>query len=299
MSAFIIDAHKIAAHWPLTGICLGPVLRVFDGRHVQIVHSHEGRYVLKTTNQWRNDVDAANHLSLPGYLAANGFAHAPQVLPTRSGGLLCPMGDGHVYLLEYVEGRVPDATPAVYERIGALVAALHTITGYPHPYLFTYQEVLPEFYEIAQRLPFADEYLGIVGTWPDFDAFPRAIIHGEVVGNILQQVDGTLMILDWDEVGVGPRLFDVGQPLVGSFVTEDLEVHWDLMAAYYRGYQSRIALSDFERAHIVDAALFYALRYIVWGDRVARWRRILWALDHRDALEQVIANARPTEHRGR
>ena len=292
-----LDAHYIAAHWPLTGVRLGTVLRVFDHRHVQVITSCEGRYVLKTTNQWRNDLDATNHLSLPGYLAAHGFANAPRLLPTRAGRLFEPLGDDHVYLLEYIEGRAPDPTTVVYERIGELVAALHTVTCYPHPYLFTYQEVLPEFYEIAQELPFTDEYLTIVDAWPDFDTFPQSIIHGEVVGNTLQSDDDTLIVLDWDEAGVGPRLFDIGHPLVGSFITEDLQVHWDLMAAFYRGYLHQIALTDLELAHIVDAALFYALRYIIWGDTAARWRRILWTLEHRADLEAVIARAVPAHRR--
>jgi Ser/Thr protein kinase RdoA (MazF antagonist) len=292
-----IDHSYIAAHWPLTGVGLGPVLRVFDHRHVQVVTSCEGRHVLKTTNQWRDDRDAANHLSLPGYLADHGFPHAPRILPTRAGRLFQPWGSDYVYLLEYIEGRVPDPTPEVYERMGEMVAALHNVAGYPHPYLFTYQEVLPEFSEIAQRLPFADEYLAIVDAWPDFDTFPHSIIHGEVIGNILQSGDGTLVILDWDEAGLGPRLFDVGHPLVGSFITEDLQVRWDLMAAYDRGYLSHNRLTDLELAHIVDAALFYALRYIIWGDRDARWRRILWTLEHRNDLEAVIARAAPAHGR--
>ncbi|MHB0856485.1 MAG: phosphotransferase [Anaerolineae bacterium] len=285
------DPNYLAEHWPLHEVRLGPVLRVFDERQVQVVSAREGRYVLKTTNQWRDDQDAASHLSLPGFLARHGFAHAPALLPTRAGRLFQPLNGWYAYLLEYVDGRVPDLTPAVYVRMGELLADLHAVPGYPNPYLFTYQEVLPGFYDIARDLPFAEEYLAIVRAWPDFDALPHALIHGEVVGNTLQRDDGRLVVLDWDEAGVGTRLFDVGHPLIQCFVSEALEVRWDLMAAFYRGYLARIRLTELELRHVLDAALFYALRYIVWGDTAARWRRIQWALAHRDALNAVITQA--------
>ncbi len=286
-----VDASYIVRHWPLSDVQMGPVLREFDHRRVQVVLSREGRYVLKVTNQWRHDLDAAHHLSVLGHLASQGFCHAPALLPTRDGRLFQPLGGLHAYLLEQIDGRDPDLTPANYARIGELVADLHTLSDCPHPYLFTYQEVRPEFDEIARSLAFGGEYLEIVRSWPDFDTFPQAIIHGEVVGNLLQRDDGQLVILDWDEAGVGVRLFDVAHPLIGCFVSEDLHVRWDLMAAFYRGYLARIRLTERELRHLVDAALFYALRYIVWGDSAARWRRILWALAHRSELDAVIAQA--------
>ncbi len=287
----LVDPNYIAKHWPLDDVRLGPILREFDHRRVQVVLAGEGRYVLKTTSQWRDDLDAANHLSLPGYLAKEGFVHAPALLSTRAGRLFEPLGSQHVYLLEYVSGREPDPSPASYARIGAMMASLHTVAGYAHPYLFTFEEVLPEFYEIARHLPFADEYLEIVRSWPDFDALPHTIIHGEIIGNTLQSDDGRLVILDWDEAGIGARVFDIGHPLIGVFVGQDLQVRWDLMAAFYRGYLAHIRITDIELQHILDAALFYALRYIIWGDITKRWRRILWALDHRDELGAVIAEA--------
>jgi hypothetical protein len=43
----------IAEHWPLSGVRLGATIRQFDTRLVRIVEAEEGRFVVKTTNQWR------------------------------------------------------------------------------------------------------------------------------------------------------------------------------------------------------------------------------------------------------
>ena len=155
----------------------------------------------------------------------------------------------------------------------------------------------PEFYDIAQALPFAGAYASYVQSLPDFDTLPRTLIHGEVIGNTLQKEDGTLVILDWDEAGVGPRVFDIGHPLIGTFVTEELQVQGTLIQAFYRGYFSRVALPNQEIQHIFDAALFYALRYIIYGDTQKRWRRIQWATRHRNEIMSIVYSALETELR--
>src|SRR5262249_39056545 len=154
-------------------------------------------------------------------------------------------------------------TEANLFNIGTIVGRLHTFGDYPYPYLFSYQEVRPEFDDIAQALPFAGAYTSYVQSLPDFDTLPRTLIHGEVIGNTLQKEDGTQVILDWDEAGVGPRVFDLGHPLIGTFITEELQIQEALIQAFYRGYFSQVALPDQEIQHIFDAALFYALRYII------------------------------------
>jgi Ser/Thr protein kinase RdoA (MazF antagonist) len=287
-----LTADYIAERWPLSEVKLGASIRPFGARVVRIVESAEGRFVVKTTDQWRDDRDAATHLAAFDILGQRGFAHIPRLLRARSNLPYCHLDGQHAYLLEYIGDQTPQPTELNYFQIGAIIGKLHSLPDYPYPYLFTYREVRPEFDQIAQTLPFAEAYMAYVRDLPDFDALPRTLIHGEVLGNTLQKDDGALVILDWDEAGVGPRVFDLGHPLIGTFITEELQVQEALIHAFYRGYFSRVALPDRELPHIFDAALFYALRYIVYGDTQKRWRRLQWAASHRDEIMSIIYAAR-------
>jgi Ser/Thr protein kinase RdoA (MazF antagonist) len=106
-------------------------------------------------------------------------------------------------------------------------------------------------------------------------------------GNTVERPDGTLVLLDLDTVGKGPRVLDVGFPLIQQFVTEDWVFRRELATAFYGAYGARIRLSRDELRHVFPAALFRALMYLQFGDRERRWRRIRWALEHRLELEAV------------
>jgi Ser/Thr protein kinase RdoA (MazF antagonist) len=283
--------HFIAERWPLAEVRLGATIREFDTRAVRIVEADEGRFVVKTTNQWRDAEDAATHLAIFDFLEQQGFMHLPQLLRTRDNSSCCQYNGQFAYILEYIDGQAPQPTELNYFAIGTIIGALHAYADYPYPYLFSYQEVRPEFDRVAQALPFGDAYLTYVQALPDFDALPQTLIHGEVIGNTLQRNNGALVVLDWDEAGVGPRVFDLGHPLIGTFVTEALQVQEALIHAFYRGYFSNVMLPEPEIEQIFDAALFYALRYIVYGDTQKRWRRLQWAASHRKKIMSIVYRA--------
>jgi Ser/Thr protein kinase RdoA (MazF antagonist) len=157
--------------------------------------------------------------------------------------------------------------------------------------LFTVADVIPEMLEIAETLSFGREYAQLVKTLPDFQALPLALIHGEITGNCIQDRAGRMVIVDWDEAGIGTRVLDLGHPLIQAFLSEDLE--WDERAArgYYEGYFARAALGDREIGCIFDAGLFYALRYVIYGNTAKRWARIKFAVRNREQLESLIRDA--------
>ena len=79
-----LTADFVAERWPLTKVKLGATIRQFGARAVRIVEAAEGRFVVKTTDQWRDDRDAAMHLALFDILGQRAFEHIPQLLRTRS-----------------------------------------------------------------------------------------------------------------------------------------------------------------------------------------------------------------------
>jgi Ser/Thr protein kinase RdoA (MazF antagonist) len=279
-----LSEQLLERHWPLTEVSLHEVLQQTGDRVVKVICSREGRYVSKVSDQWRSREVAERHATLFDFLRERGFAHAPTVLKTRTGRNYCEIDGRYVYILEFIEGSQPERTRENYRLLGEVAGLLHTMKGYPHNYLFSVADAVPELYDLAQGLPFGDEYVQIVSTLPDFEHLPVSLIHGEILGNAIQKPDGTIVIVDWDEAGIGTRILDLGHPLIQVFISEDLEFDGERAHAFYRGYSSKVRLTDQEVDHVFDAGLFYALRYIVHGDLGKRWKRINFALRNRHLL---------------
>ncbi|MEM7029747.1 MAG: phosphotransferase [Chloroflexota bacterium] len=286
-----LSAPFIEQNWPLTQVALQEMLRTFDTRLVQRLTSAQGDFVIKTTNQWPLDEVMQRHTFIFRFLQSRNFSWAPQLLPTTSGQPAQKYAGQYVYILSYHESQSAKPTPAAYNQLGHLTAKLHKLRDYPYPYLFTVADVLPEMMTQANDQPFAAEYRQLVQTLPDFAQFPNTLIHGEILGNFVQDDDGKICILDWDEAGIGTRILDLGHPLLTIFTTEDLDVDRAGAIAFYRGYLAQTSLTKLEISHIFEAGLFYALRYIIYGDTAKRWQRVQFALANRDNFVSLIKDA--------
>jgi Ser/Thr protein kinase RdoA (MazF antagonist) len=285
----------IEAIWPLTGVSQRRIQREPGQRAISVISAQEGQFVAKVSDQWHSDEVAQRHAAIFDFLRDAGFAHAPAILKTRAGLTYRTIDGQPVYVLEFVPGRAPVRTPATCRRLGEITGALHLIPGYPHDYLFTVADVVPELFEIAETLPFGRAYARIVRALPDFGSLPVCLIHGEILGNCVETPGGRIVVIDWDEAGTGTRVLDVGNPLFTTVLSEDLAFEEDNARAFYRGYFSKVALTPDEVDHVFDAALFYALRYVIYGDTDKRWQRIQFAVNHRQRFESLIAEcARPT-----
>jgi Ser/Thr protein kinase RdoA (MazF antagonist) len=283
-----LSKQLVEKNWPLTDVSVGQVLQEFGERVVTVITAKEGRFVTKVSDQWRSEDVSAEHASIFDFLKQKNFEHVPRILKTKTGRNYQNVHGHPVYILEFIDGREPPRTKANCRRLGEIAGSLHTIRGYPYSYLFSVADVMPELYEIASTLPFGQEYEQIVRTLPDFEALPDSLIHGEILGNCVERPDGGIVIIDWDEAGIGTRVLDLGHPLVQAFLSEDLEFEEENARAFYEGYFSRNSLDDREIDHVFDAGLFYALRYIIYGNTDKRWKRVQFAVENRELLESII-----------
>ena len=286
-----VSRQFIETYWPLTEVSVGGTQQRLGDRLVSIIECQEGQFFLKITDQWRSNNIAARHTFIFDFFRKKNFDHAPEILKTKTGQNFQNINGYYAYILTFLPGREPAPTADFYRRIGTIIGRLHMLSDYPYPYLFSVNDVLPEFFELAENLPFGEEYIQLVNMLPNFDHFPKSLIHGEVIGNAIQTQDGNLVILDWDEAGLGPRILDLGHPLIQVFVSENLDFDQEGAHAFYQGYLANIKLSQEELDFIFEAGLFYALRYIIYGDTDRRWQRIKFALENRALLTSVIKRA--------
>lgn len=285
----LVSPELVEAHWPLTNIADLTVLQLTASgdRAVVLVESDEGKFICKTASDWTPRVNLRQRLDAFELLPAKGFAAVPTIVKTRTGELFLEREGRFIYLLTHVKGNRPASTPEAYAKLGALIARLNTVSGYPHQTAFDPDLIAAiDLVQLAESLPFRDEYLEILRSLPSFAGLPRALIHADVsLGNTIEQPDGALFLVDLDDVGTGVRVLDVAFPLIQQFVTEDCVYRRELAVAFYASYAALIQLTEDELLNVFPAALFIALMYVIHGDRDKRWKRIRWAIAHRTMLE--------------
>jgi Ser/Thr protein kinase RdoA (MazF antagonist) len=290
----------IGRYWPLDHVTVESVLQESDTRSTLLIHSDQGGFVVKVyesamalglVNPAPKLID--HQLSVLDVLAETGFYHAPKLLRSRSGSRFIQIDDQTISIQEQVVGTSPPDTPATWAELGRIAARLNAVTAHPHPYAIPIAGTIAELTERAAQYPFREQLLALVATLHRLEHQPRGLIHAEInCANAIQATGGRLVVVDWDQAGNGPCVLEAGYPLLTHFLTENLVFHRESARAFYHGYTEGGGMSDDERDLVFTAALLHAMRHLDFGDRDRRWRRIEYALAHRDGLLAVMSPAR-------
>ncbi len=278
-------------HWLFSNVSIGEILKTTEGsRAVGIINTSEGTFVYKVTDEWKTIEALSRDLRAFELLPQKGFTHIPRLFKTKDGNTHAEIENRFVYLLEYVGDKNPEPTAETFAKLGEITAELHQIQNYPYKTEFHPSPIIAkDLVSIADKLPFRDEYLKLVRSLPTFDSLPQALIHTDISpGNAIEKENGDLVLIDWDDVGVGIRVLDIAFPLIQQFISEDCEFSEDNARAFYGAYCSKVKLTEDEMNNLFPAALFIALMYIMYGDTEKRWKRIRWAIENRMILEGVV-----------
>jgi len=195
-----------------------------------------------------------------------------RVVKTRNGE---PALDWHgkpVMIKSYIAGDVPrEINGAMMRQVGRQLARLHRIpapAGIPRRFAYG----LDSFREVID----AHRHSGY-GRWLAAKSrsleealacdLPRCMIHGDLFYDNTLFDDGQLVaVLDFEEVCVYFRIFDIGMCLVGFWAREG-KVSLELAGSLLSGYQSEMPLTAEERARLRDFAVFGATATSFWRFR--------------------------------
>ena len=223
-------------------------------------------------------------------------AHLLEPIPTKAGELCVEFAGASLTLTVHLLADGPQPSVALWAQLGALTARLHAVElGELAPgsgSAFTFAPVRAELVADAPPGPDQEAYRRLLANLPDLDASPTALIHTDLApSNVLATGDGTVILTDFDDLGLGPRVFDLGFPLLCWF--HDGDVFDEASAlAFYGAYGARHRLDAQERALIVDAGIFYACMYWSLPQSPGRLRAALWAAGPgRAVIERVLARA--------
>src|SRR6266702_1933402 len=255
-------------------------------RLVHHITSNEGDFILKAADESKGAAAVERDISIFEFLERHQFP-AQKLLLTKTGKPFIENDGRYWYMLSYVEGEHPTRTPDNFRQLGELTAQLHSLEDYTIQTSFTFAKEMELMREraIAQHAP--EKYLQLVNQLPDLSTFPTALIHTDIgMNNAIQDHSGQIYFIDWDDAGIGTRILDICFPLICGFLSEDLHFEADNARAFYQGYLTHANLTDEERAHLFDAALFYVLMYTM--DDKDFLKKALWAVEHRAEIEKVL-----------
>jgi hypothetical protein len=229
-------------------------------------------------------------LAIIDYLAAHGYLHAPRLLRTRAGATVHQRGDTSITLLEFVPSlsEEPSDVVAMWGDLASAAAVLNALHDFDVEFAIPVRQAIAEVAEHASSAEFGSTLMGLVPRAASVTGSPRGLIHGEInPSNARRRADGTVVLVDWDDAGIGPTALEVGYPLITSFIAVDTHrVDADSARAWFHGYCA--AGGRVDPPQVFNAALFHALRYMWFADVEARWERILYAVKNEAELVDLM-----------
>ena len=238
------------------------------GSHTYVVKG-KLKYLLKVIGSAFSET-ARQSVSIMKYLGENGFP-VPQIILTKSGeAILETDADGEkklIVLMEFIDGDEPDLEKCAFE-VGDLVGRFHQfMEKYPAElvprgkefFIGRYLDFLrkknypriAEYEELGERL------------WNKVKELPQGNCHGDLHrGNLLQNSDGRIFLVDFDTACRAPFTFDV---MVTCDVTdyfhlkqEDVRLTWEIWKKFLAGYLGHHMLS---REEILSFQDWVAIRH--------------------------------------
>ena len=279
--------NEISKNWSLTDIHDVRFLKQSGERKVFQLDSNEGRYIAKIADPSKGPQKIINDTNILRFLEKINYP-APRLLQTRDGNNFIENDKGFIYVMPFIEGAEPEKTVANYAQLGTVTAQLHIIEGYQTSSDFKVAHEITKMLARAKKFDMDSRYAQLVNALPDFARLPQCLIHTDIgTHNSIQQPDGTIVLIDWDDAGLGTRILDLGFPLICDFMTNDLVFEEDRARAFYDSYAAAVHLNDNEKKHLFDAGMFYALDYTMFDDEGiidGQWQKILAALEIKDTI---------------
>ena len=238
------------------------------GSHTYAVNG-KNKFLLKVIGSAFSDT-ARQSVSIMRYLEGNGFP-VPKTILTKSGEAVFETeveGEKNlIVLMGFIDGDEPELENCASE-VGGLVGRFHQLMEkYPEEAILKDKEFfIGRYLEFLRKknYPRIAEYeeLG-ERLWDKVKNLPQGKCHGDLHrGNLLQNSDGQIFLVDFDTVCRAPFMFDV---MVMCDMTdyfnlkqEDIKLTKEVYRKFLSGYSEYHALS---REEILSFPYWVAIRH--------------------------------------
>jgi Ser/Thr protein kinase RdoA (MazF antagonist) len=289
----------------LYGIRVREVRSLPDTSRAWLVEAEGDRLVLRIHGPERHAAHAGE-MTVLRLCAEEGYL-APRLVPTAAGDVLFPWEGGEGYMTSWIEGDLPLGDLDDAHLMGLTTGRLHAIStdgrGLPMT-TYSVRSGRREFHtydadpSVRAWAGYADLREQLLSAWADLsdlDTVPQVIVHTDVLWeNAIRTPQGQMVLIDWDDTGLGPAIQDVGYFLAHCTVLPHAHEEWatDIATAFLEGYKQARSLSAAEQDLLPDAMVFGVLSYVLapWhgGIETLNWRRVRAILDHPEQIRAMI-----------
>jgi homoserine kinase type II len=252
----------------------------------------------------------------------------PAPIKTTDGRTLDQDTNGHYALMPLLQGHRPGhQNPHQIEALGAALGELHTVlntyptTPRPHAVLFndlgnihplvpnpetlTPQDVgWPQTTLAETHCAWLREEIASLNTFlrETYNTLPKQVIHGDMApSNTLYHNNQISAVLDFEFTGPDVRIIDIASGLKFSMRIWENDDPLEIGAHFFRGYQSKVKLTEIERASLIDIMILRDVASVIWRlglnlatntipdtERIEDLRQSkTWLTTHRTQLEDL------------
>lgn len=247
-----------------------------------IVHLEDGsEIILKISNDKDNQ-----QLLEEQYILLNlkhlGFRYSPIPFRTKNDEPVYQSPPWHGVVFPRIKGQVPAVNHETCFAIGASLATLHLLSGEPKlsslPYplrkaseigyfpediiTFSNENNCPQDFKNAVQILLPDSAYAFYHSLES--ELPKSIIHGDLYfDNTLFYAKTLVSMLDFEQAGLGPCIFDIGISISGTCL-ENKKLSLKLVKSFMKGYLSERSLSLSEKELLIPQILWGFLSISLW-----------------------------------
>ena len=240
-----------------------------EGGTLTYIVNGRTKYLLKVIGSAFSKT-AKQSVSIMRYLEENGFS-VPKTILTKSGDAIFETEvEGEkkqIVLMEFIEGDELEFEKCAFE-VGGLVGRFHQLMEkYPSELASRGKEFfIGRYLEFLRKknYPRVAEYKELGEClWDKVKNLPQGYCHGDLHrGNLLQDLEGRIFLVDFDTVCKAPFMFDI---MVMCDMTDyfnlkqkDIELTKEVYQKFLSGYLGRFKLS---REEILSFPYWVAIRH--------------------------------------
>jgi len=277
----------IEANWDIHAPVIVSSFQTFPTREVLAISSGDNKFAVKIDSNPPTEIATK---SVIDYLRQRSFTHCPQMIARRNGEFSLQINGTNIAIFEFIPVEL--CTPESWRKLGVVAAKLNQNFDYPRAYQVPPLGVIKELKSWCQGKAFQKSFLDILEKVEPCIGLTTlsGLVHGEVnFANARARENGEVVLLDWDNTGMGPIEIELGYPLLSVFLNPTTLV-FDYKSAtnYYSGYFSITSRSTVKTKTLWGFALLYALRSMTYFDSEHRWSRVQNALNRADDIIKVI-----------
>jgi len=282
-------AKFIENKWNLKDVSIIKCLQNKGERIVYKILTNKVFFIFKLSNSSKKKENIIKDTYIFDYAKKHKFAKIPEIQKSKSNQNFEPYKDRFAVIMSFIDSGNPKDNPKNWKKIGKITAELHNLKDYKYKTSFTPESEKEHFLKTASEIPFGKEYMELVEKLPNFKNCSKSIIHTDIgIHNIVKDKNNNFYFIDWDDVGTGITILDLGFPLLSQFLDHNLKFHEDNAKAFYNEYFKYRTISNDEMRMIFDAGLFFALIYLPYGNISKNWKRINFAIDNKEKISSVL-----------